>query len=941
MKTQYTRFLTFYLSTLLTALCLLASNSVRAVEPGVILDNVIVNPSSDRTYRAIELPNGLRAILIHDPDTDKAAASLDIQVGSANDPIARQGMAHFLEHMLFLGTEPFPEPGEYQAFLSANGGSSNAYTTFDHTNYFFDVDGEQLKGALDRFSAFFSAPLFTPDLVDRERNAVHSEYTAKIKDDSRRYFDALKQIVNPQHPFAKFTVGNLSTLSGDDLAAEVRQFWQDNYSANLMALAVIGPQPLDQLAQWVAEGFSGIPNYQYTPVNAPAPMFDADDLPSLLEVNALRDRRSLSLMFPIPEVDSLYRIKPTAYLGSLLGHEGEGSWFAQLRARGWAESLSAGLGIAQRDGATFMVNVELTPQGREHLDEIVEMGFALIHQIETQGIEPWRHQEQGQLLENEFVFLSDGPVQSHATSMARSLQRYPVEDLIRGTFAWDSYDPATLRRFVEFLTPDNMLMSYTGPDVQSSLTSPWYDTPYQQRPIDLRRLTRFRSARAGLTDAVTKLPEPNPFIADRFDLIGDGEIGGVPQLIRQDQRVEHWHLSDREFAQPKADIYLRLNSIQANVSPQASVASQIIADLIKDQLNTQTYPALLAGLSYDVYRTLSGITVVASGYSQTVPQLADLLVQALSTPKIAPERFELIRQDRIRDLNNQTLDAPYERLMRRLPNAMIQGYWSKEEQLEEVESLTLADTLAHWNKLLADTGVDILTHGNLTQAQALRVSDQLAGRISAQQATEVPLPAIQPLQPGLRISQDSEHEDQAWVGYYTRSDSSPAYEAKLRVFGQMIKTPFYTQLRTQQQLGYIVFAGYMPLLTQPGLVFTVQSPDASPQQIENAAFEFFDQFNDSIQTLTLAQFNEFKGAVLTGLTEEDPNLSSRSARFWRSIGLKDLEFDRQQQVIDAVQAMTLADARALAKDFAKARDFMFIQTTSVNESAAAPAAQVR
>ena len=88
------------------------------------------------------------------------------------------------------------------------------------------------------------APLFTADLVDRERNAVHSEYTAKIKEDGRRYFDALKQIINPEHPFSKFTVGNLETLAGDgaELAEEVRQFWLDTYSANLMALAVIGPR---------------------------------------------------------------------------------------------------------------------------------------------------------------------------------------------------------------------------------------------------------------------------------------------------------------------------------------------------------------------------------------------------------------------------------------------------------------------------------------------------------------------------------------------------------------------------------------------------------------------------------------------------------------------------------------------------------------------------
>ena len=931
MKMKYSRLLQFLMFTFLVTTGSLASSKVQAIEQGEVLDNVIVNPSSDRSYRAIRLANGLRAVLINDPDTDKAAASLDIQVGSGHDPIHRQGMAHFLEHMLFLGTQPYPEAGEYQAFLSANGGSSNAYTTFDHTNYFFDVDGEQLKGALDRFAAFFSAPLFTPELVDRERNAVHSEYTAKIKDDSRRYFDALKQIINPEHPFSKFTVGNLTTLDGQNLAREVRQFWQDNYSANLMSLAVIGPQPLDQLEKWVSERFSGIANYNYE-LSAPlGPMFEDEDLPSVLEVNALRDRRSLSVMFPIPEVDSLYRIKPTSYLGSLLGHEGEGSWFATLRERGWAESLSAGLGIAQRDGATFMVNIELTPEGRNHIDEILEIGFSLIHQIETQGIDEWRHTEQGQLLQNEFVFLSDGPVQSHATSMARSLQRYPVEDLIRGSFAWDEYDPALLARFVSLLIPDNMLLTYTGPEVDSEQLSPWYSTPYTQRSLDARQLIRYRIARTGGIGPVTRLPEPNPFIADDFSLIRDGEIDGTPTLIRDLDGVQHWHLSDGEFAKPRADIYLRLTSVAANASPQASVASRLIANLIKDQLNTQTYPALVAGLSYDAYRTLSGITILAKGYSQTTPNLAELMVGAVTTPSIEPKLFELIRQDMIRDLKNQELDAPYERLMRLLPNAMIEGYWSNADQLAAVESLSIEDALGHWQAILADTGVDILTHGNLSEKQARSIGLRLTDLITAKASTPVELPQISSDTAGIRLSMPSDHQDQAWVGYYTQSDDSPEQEARLRVFAQLIKTPFYSELRTQQQLGYIVFAGYMPLLTQPGVVFTVQSPEASTQAIENAAFEFFGEFEAQLQTMTVAEFNEFKASVLTGLTEEDPNLSARSGRFWRSIGLQDLGFDRREKVIAAVRAMELSDARQLARNLAKAQDFIFLESESEAE----------
>jgi secreted Zn-dependent insulinase-like peptidase len=169
------------------------------------------SPNDPNQYRFIELDNGLRVILASDPETDKAAASMNVAVGSGNDPKERAGLAHFLEHMLFLGTEKYPEAGEYQQFIRSHGGSHNAFTAFEDTNYFFDVEAEFLEPALDRFAQQFSAPLFTPELVDRERNAVHSEYSSKLKDDGRRLLSVRKAAGNPDHAFSQFAVGNLET----------------------------------------------------------------------------------------------------------------------------------------------------------------------------------------------------------------------------------------------------------------------------------------------------------------------------------------------------------------------------------------------------------------------------------------------------------------------------------------------------------------------------------------------------------------------------------------------------------------------------------------------------------------------------------------------------------------------------------------------------------
>ena len=63
----------------------------------------VVSPMDDRSYRALTLDNGLQVLLISDPTTQKAAAALDVYVGSGDNPAGRGGLAHFLEHMLFVG----------------------------------------------------------------------------------------------------------------------------------------------------------------------------------------------------------------------------------------------------------------------------------------------------------------------------------------------------------------------------------------------------------------------------------------------------------------------------------------------------------------------------------------------------------------------------------------------------------------------------------------------------------------------------------------------------------------------------------------------------------------------------------------------------------------------------------------------------------------------
>lgn len=111
------------------------------------LNQIIKSKNDKLAYKAIQLENQLKCVLISDPLTEKCAAVMNVASGSFEDPREFQGLAHFLEHMLFLGSGKYPRPDQYREFVVNNGGSCNAYTDMANTVYYYTVkNGVSLKG---------------------------------------------------------------------------------------------------------------------------------------------------------------------------------------------------------------------------------------------------------------------------------------------------------------------------------------------------------------------------------------------------------------------------------------------------------------------------------------------------------------------------------------------------------------------------------------------------------------------------------------------------------------------------------------------------------------------------------------------------------------------------------------------------------------------------
>eukprot|EP00584_Thalassiosira_punctigera_P019071 CAMPEP_0172574708 /NCGR_PEP_ID=MMETSP1067-20121228/136839_1 /TAXON_ID=265564 ORGANISM="Thalassiosira punctigera, Strain Tpunct2005C2" /NCGR_SAMPLE_ID=MMETSP1067 /ASSEMBLY_ACC=CAM_ASM_000444 /LENGTH=1227 /DNA_ID=CAMNT_0013367341 /DNA_START=363 /DNA_END=4046 /DNA_ORIENTATION=- len=307
----------------------LESSSKSSTSETVVLatdDQFVKSLPEKRSYRAIKLPNKLTVLLASDPTTDVESASVHVRAGHFDDPHNRAGLAHFHEHMLFLGTEKYPKEEEYEDYLGRHGGMSNAYTDMEDTNYYFNVspldhgkdgsgtdaaNGEEggnveggvssaLSGALDRFAQFFIAPLFDQSMLERELRAVNSEYLNGRTADNWRNFQLLKHGASHDHPFSKFGCGNYNTLTdGGDASLKEKEgedsvdfgggtsprddlieFWTDKYHAGNLRLCVVGRAGLDELQSTVEEAFG--------PVRPPPPGFVANGVVDQIDAGLLK-----------------------------------------------------------------------------------------------------------------------------------------------------------------------------------------------------------------------------------------------------------------------------------------------------------------------------------------------------------------------------------------------------------------------------------------------------------------------------------------------------------------------------------------------------------------------------------------------------------------------------------------------------------------------------
>lgn len=510
-----------------------------------VLQTPIKSANDKKFYRLIKLENGLKVLLIQHPKEIEgaeklAAVILSVDVGGYDDPKDAKGLSHFLEHMLFMGSEKYPQENEYSEFVSSNGGFSNAYTTIKSTAYFFQVSENALDGAIDRFSSIFIGPLINENSVMRELEAIESEFNNGINDDYRRMTHVIYDNMKDDHPCKSFIVGSKKTIKGERTNAELRQLVYEHYRkfyvANRMTLAIASQISLDEQQIMIEKYFNDIQVgeiRQKSPSDAYKNIFKPQFFNKVQYIKPRTDKRNLHLLWPIPPAHKFYKSKSVRYISKLLKSQHLSGLVSHLKKKLLITSLSSyfenGVLDDKDDGTLFVIDISMTDFGSKNVTQILDGIYSYLLQIKETPMENHREifDDYQKISEINFRFKDDRGSLGSVRDVIRMIDTFEDLDVLRGSDLFLEYDEENLRKFIEILNEGNfgiIILDYDA-QVEYNEIEPYYGSEIKRCCYEEFR--RCWDERKTLPDLL--LPPKNNYIPSNFEILSDTE--GVEKMV--------------------------------------------------------------------------------------------------------------------------------------------------------------------------------------------------------------------------------------------------------------------------------------------------------------------------------------------------------------------------------------------------------------------------
>lgn len=867
------------------------------------------------------LPNGLQILLISDENADQSAAVVAVQSGSWCDPEQYPGMAHFCEHMLFMGTEKYPDTNDFSSLISNYDGHTNAFTAPDKTVYMFSSHEKGFLSLLDRFAHFFIDPTFNPSNISREMHAVDQEFALQRENDGWREYYVFKETSNTNHPNHLFSTGNSTTLSKIPQSA-LKSWHQNHYGADRIRVAIYSSLPLDDLKNAAAVSFMDVPPLVGERRDLSGPLTSAEQKNHIIHIEPIQQRQTIGLSWELPPHLADDASKSADFVAYALQRGQQYSLLQKLKNEGLVDDVRVQVNrFDPRNHAFFEVDLALSNKGIQNTESVISYIFQAIKGLKTSGLPESLFNEKNALAKLNYQYQKRTDAFQFVSEIGRNIFNEDLATFPRNSLLSTHYNPQNIHETLSFLTPEQCSIVCVAPREVTKIAydkkEKWLNVPYTIRPIPLDSLAAWNQAKP---NPDIRLAGVNPFVPTNLKSIPDPELGNAPACIANSNLGIAYYARCNEYQTPEAAIYLHILSPEINASARSSVLASLYIDHLTDQLHPILSTATSAGLNSSFEIDKNRINLTLSGFSEKAPLLLQEIIKQMPLHTPTREQFELYVARHEKEYANSSKIIPVRQAKELLSTLIHQGKTTKQENLSALKVLSYEDFALFHKKLFEKTYFEALFAGNLSLKTAesswLDILHSL-GKTPYPKSEHPQTKALHlPEEEGpFLITKSTNSQGNAAILLIDEGDFTIEKKAAQKILSAALYEPFFDTLRTKQKTGYIAQSSDTEFEKRLYQYFLVQSNTHQCEDLLHRFELFLEEFREDFSTyISEERFNTLKASTIDSVKNQFRNIEDKS-HLWDALAFDERgDFSLIEKRIEGLEKLSYERFSSIANE---------------------------
>ena len=900
--------------------------------------------------------SGMKVLLIQNEFSLFNGVSMSIDGGVNKEPPNIYGLAHFTEHMMFLGSKKHPKPSTFVDYVTTNEGRFNGFTEFEKTSFFYKINKNNFEESFDIFSSVFISPNFDEKYIQKEVNSVNSEYERNVQLDSRRKDLIIRDIANPNSLFHKFSTGNKDTLNITNLRDRVIEFFNSTYIPKNMFLVVYGPQSIKEQKKLVEKSFEELNrrNNDNCVISLNEPSFVKNSIGKLILYETINVHQDLDIRFYIDNIISTLPDNFGLYYQILFNYKGKGSIGDIMTKKGYATSIFATLMKTTSQFSFFLVKAQLTSKGITHLEDVLSIIFSYINRLKEKSIEKklYKYIRKSTRL-NFFFNRYKQPIMTMIRNLSSRLFQYKLKYLFVGNSVLGKYNKQKLIEFGKQLNINNSIIvvgNKSFPESKktySNLIEDYHSSFDKHEKYFFGNYSLFNIKKTFIK-MINKVQRKISFPTLNIQKRMPRDINLVNRCMKEEKEskkecvkilqedkyslqptrlniTNHYHnvnmnsyyKRDRSFLFDKSNLYLKfvLNYPPYDIKYASCLRLYIFA--LFHRLRNSFYEESLRGNSFQIITNANGFTLKLFSFSSNLRELTLNTLEQMKNLNLTENNFITARDDMLIQLQSQTNLEPLSTAYVTFFNLLKKSNISQKDLVNYLQKeLTFEQFNSFCNEMYNSINLVTFIHGAIPKKNAIQINRDILkifgkdGKYkNIDKSIVYPSNKVYDLQGKKYVFRINKKHN-----YNINNGVMNFYQIGVNNYENFIKTKliklicgyiYFKELRIKQQLGYVAKGNIFQANGKVYYLIKVQGSKKDPDVMNKRIDSLLLKMKERVLNVTNAQLKNYKKNIERSLKRKAKSMKQRSNKIWDNILNNDFSdeeeaYNQIEEVIDSI-----------------------------------------